>query len=122
MTLSSKYAFCLSLLICSFLLSCTSEQPTTTTTSSQSVETFHQQILATLPFDDTRDFERVDKGFIATRKDPVIKNPDGSVAMDLSWFDFLKEDAPATVNPSLWRQSQLNSKHEFRRYRNEFTA
>ncbi len=104
-----------------FLLSCNSEQSTTTITS-QSVEATHQQILEELPFEDTRDFERADQGFIATRKDPVIKNPDGSVAMDLSWFDFLKEDAPATVNPSLWRQSQLNSKHEFRRYRNEFTA
>lgn len=77
----------------------------------QSVEAIHQQVLDELPFEDTSDFERADKGFIATRKDPVIKNPDGSIALDLSWFDFLKEDAPSTVNPSLWRQSQLNSKH-----------
>lgn len=111
MTLSSKYIFCLSLLISSFFLSCSSEKSTTTITSSQLVEATHQQILETLPFDDTRDFERADKGFIATRKDPVIKNPNGSVATDLSWFDFLKKDAPATVNPSLWRQSQLNRKH-----------
>lgn len=111
MIYSSKHISCLCLLVSSFLLSCNSEPSTTSTTSSQSVETVHQQILAELPFDDTRDFERADKGFIATRKDPIIKNPDGSVAMDLSWFDFLKKDAPATVNPSLWRQSQLNRKH-----------
>lgn len=80
-------------------------------TTAQSVVETHQEILATLPFEDTADFERADKGFIATRKDPVIKNPDGSVAMDLSWFDFLQKAAPTSVNPSLWRQSQLNRKH-----------
>lgn len=100
--------------ITSLLFSCSSEQNTIEPTKAapfQSVAATHQQILAELPFDDTTDFERADKGFIATRKDPIIKNPDGSVAMDLSWFDFLKKEAPATANPSLWRQSQLNSKH-----------
>ena len=64
-----------------------------------------------MPFSDKSDFERAGRGFIATREDPVIKDVNGKVVMDLSWFDFLKGDAPNTVNPSLWRQSQLNRMH-----------
>ena len=30
---------------------------------------------------------------------------------DLSAFDFLKGDAPPTVNPSLWRQAELLAKN-----------
>jgi len=38
----------------------------------------------------------------------VIKNADGRVVWDLSKYSFvLDKDAPATVNPSLWRQTQL---------------
>ncbi|MCX4985948.1 hypothetical protein [Streptomyces sp. NBC_00572] len=37
---------------------------------------------------------------------------DGRVAFDISRFDYLAEEAPApdTVNPSLWRQSQVMRK------------
>jgi alkyl sulfatase BDS1-like metallo-beta-lactamase superfamily hydrolase len=51
-----------------------------------------------LPFKDRQDFEDAMRGFIATTPDPA--NPD-------RWA-FLKHEAPATVNPSLWRQAQLN--------------
>jgi hypothetical protein len=39
----------------------------------------------------------------------VIKGKDGKVVNDLSKFEFIKQDQPApdTVNPSLWRVSQL---------------
>ncbi|KGD64337.1 beta-lactamase domain-containing protein [Alcanivorax nanhaiticus] len=64
-----------------------------------------------LPFDDTSDFANVDKGFIASLDDHIIKNAKGSTAFDLSQYDFIEGDAPDTANPSLWRQSQLNAKH-----------
>ena len=64
-----------------------------------------------VPFEDTRDFDNANKGFIATRKDPIIKNKRGKVVMDLNRFDFMKAEAPTTVNASLWRQGQLNSLH-----------
>ena len=64
-----------------------------------------------VPFEDTRDFDNANKGFIATRKDPIIKNKKGRVVMDLNRFDFMKAEAPTTVNASLWRQGQLNSLH-----------
>lgn len=63
------------------------------------------------PFADQRDLDFASRGYLGTRADPVIRTADGRVAMDLNAFDFLKGEAPATVNPSLWRQSQLTAKH-----------
>jgi len=66
---------------------------------------------ATLPVEDRQDFEFADKGFLGTRADPLIKRDDGQPAWNLAAYDFLKGQPPATVNPSLWRQAQLLSKH-----------
>jgi len=52
-----------------------------------------------LPFSDRQDFEDEMRGFIATT--PDTRNPDR--------YAFLKHEAPPTVNPSLWRQAQLNA-------------
>jgi alkyl sulfatase BDS1-like metallo-beta-lactamase superfamily hydrolase len=52
-----------------------------------------------LPFSDRQDFEDAMRGFIATTPDAA--NPD-------RWA-FLGHEAPPTVNPSLWRQAQLNA-------------
>ena len=57
-------------------------------------------------FADQRDAEFASRGFIATRKDPLIRNARGQVVMDLNQFDFLDTPAP-TINPSLQRQSRL---------------
>tara|TARA_R110002110_G_scaffold43803_1_gene135618 strand:- start:22608 stop:24584 length:1977 start_codon:yes stop_codon:yes gene_type:complete len=64
-----------------------------------------------LPLTDPRDFEDASRGLVAQLDDPRILNPDGSTAWDTARFEFLDAPAPATVNPSLWRQSQLNSLH-----------
>ncbi|HEX4302810.1 MAG TPA: alkyl sulfatase dimerization domain-containing protein [Rhizomicrobium sp.] len=61
--------------------------------------------------DDRQDFDFAARGFIATRKDPVIARADGRAAFDLSSYDFLKGPAPATANPSLWRQAQILTQH-----------
>lgn len=79
--------------------------------ASKTTKELHKMIRDYLPFDDKTDFERADKGFIATREDPIIKNEDGTEAMNLDAFNFVSGEAPSTVNPSLWRQSELNSKH-----------
>ncbi len=65
----------------------------------------------TLPMADRQDFEFADHGFLGTRADPLIKRADGQAAWNLAAYDFLKGEPPATVNPSLWRQAQLLSKH-----------
>ncbi len=56
----------------------------------------------------SQDFEDATRGFIATIDGGVITNDDGSTCYDIAAWDFLDGEAPATVNPSLWRQSQLN--------------
>lgn len=66
--------------------------------------------LSALPFSDRTDFDDARRGFIATLPDGVIAGPGAAPAWDLKRYDFLKNDkAPATVNPSLWRQAQLNA-------------
>ncbi|MBM3674827.1 MAG: MBL fold metallo-hydrolase [Actinobacteria bacterium] len=61
---------------------------------------------AHLPFSDRADFERASRGRIAGPPPPLT--PGGFSVWDLTTFDFLDGDAPPTVNPSLWRQAQLN--------------
>ena len=62
-----------------------------------------------LPFADRTDFADAHKGFIAPLPQNVIKGEKGNVIWDPAKYAFIKEGekAPATVNPSLWRQSQL---------------
>ena len=71
----------------------------------------NDQVKKYLPFDNKDDFRDATRGFIGTIDEPVIKNEDGTVAYDLAGWNFLDSEAPATVNPSLWRQSQLNKIH-----------
>ncbi|MGD9988690.1 alkyl/aryl-sulfatase [Pseudonocardia sp.] len=61
--------------------------------------------------DNRQDFLDADRGFIAPIPGPLT-GPDGHTIFDPKWFDFLAEDAerPDTVNPSLWRQSQVMAK------------
>lgn len=66
--------------------------------------------LKTLPFSDRADFEDAKRGFIATLPDGIIPGPGDRPAFSTKQYDFLKSDqVPATVNPSLWRQAQLNA-------------
>lgn len=59
---------------------------------------------------DRQDYAFAERGFVGTRADPRILAADGRVVWDLTAYDFLKGPAPAGVNPSLWRQSQLLAK------------
>lgn len=70
----------------------------------------NDSFLTTLPFSDRADFEDAKRGFIATLPDGVIAGPAGKPAWDTKPYAFLqKGEVPATVNPSLWRQAQLNA-------------
>lgn len=61
---------------------------------------------------DPVDYERATRGLIAQHATGKIDAPYGTV-WDINRYDFItnQEPAPATVNPSLWRQSQLNVVH-----------
>jgi len=66
-------------------------------------------LLKELPFNDKTSFELAHKGFIAPLPSEPIKGPNGNMIWDPKKYDFIKEGetAPASTNPSLWRQSQL---------------
>lgn len=69
-------------------------------------------LLKELPFSNQESFDNASKGFIAPLPDNgVIKNANGTIVWDSSNFSFIKKETPSpeTVNPSLWRQSQLVS-------------
>ncbi|GAB3170464.1 alkyl sulfatase dimerization domain-containing protein [Myceligenerans halotolerans] len=70
-----------------------------------------QDLLARLPFADTQDFEDADRGFLGTAASGQIRDAGGRVVWDLDSYDFLRGDAPDSVNPSLWRQSRLAARH-----------
>ncbi|HEB28539.1 MAG TPA: MBL fold metallo-hydrolase [Porticoccus sp.] len=65
-------------------------------------------------FDTGEDFEQANRGLIARDPDLRVKAPD-DVPEEFSWnqkeYEFIQGDAPASVNPSLWRQEKLNNIH-----------
>src|SRR5262245_24569900 len=79
--------------------------------ASDETKAANAKLLNELPFANKQEFEDAKAGFIASLPDNgVIKNAKGEPIYDLSKFTaFIGEgkDAPDTVNPSLWRQSQL---------------
>jgi alkyl sulfatase BDS1-like metallo-beta-lactamase superfamily hydrolase len=72
----------------------------------------HAATLQALPFSDTRDFDDAARGFLGTIEHARIATPQGRVVWSLEPYGFLSdEEAPPTVDPSLWRQSRLNMHH-----------
>jgi len=69
------------------------------------------ELLTELPFDDTSDFDNAKRGLIAPLPSEVIQSQAGNPIWNPRQYSFITEGAaaPATVNPSLWRQSQLIS-------------
>ena len=68
-------------------------------------------ILRRLNFADRGDFEDSRRNRLAFIDADAIRNKDGKVVWSIPQFDFLESPAPDTVNPSLWRQSQLAAHH-----------
>ncbi|MFM5846261.1 alkyl/aryl-sulfatase [Aeromonas veronii] len=74
----------------------------------------NQQVLNTLPFNDKQDFEDAQRGFIAKPETLTIKDDKGNVVWDLEQYKTyigLDKAAPDSVNPSLWRNAQLNMQY-----------
>jgi alkyl sulfatase BDS1-like metallo-beta-lactamase superfamily hydrolase len=74
------------------------------------IETVNTQLTGSLPFEDTADFDDADRGFLGALEPCVIRAADGRVVWDNDSYAFLSGQAPASVHPSLWRQSQLAAK------------
>ena len=72
----------------------------------------NRSVLDALPFGDRADFEDARRGFIGSLPKVEFRNADGRVIYSLEDYAFLAdEQAPDTVNPSLWRQARLNMNH-----------
>lgn len=82
------------------------KKPATEFTKAKNVE-----FLNFLPFSDKQDFEFAARGFIATMPEVVIKDANNRTVWDLNQYDFIKGEAPVTINPSLWRIAILNMHH-----------
>ncbi|NAW82158.1 MBL fold metallo-hydrolase [Vibrio sp. V43_P6S15P86] len=85
-----------------------SAEPKPATKATMSVNNLVKQ---TLPFNNKDDFENAQKGFIAKQDEVTIKNEEGSIVWDLEQYKKyidLNNPAPDSVNPSLWRNAQLN--------------
>jgi alkyl sulfatase BDS1-like metallo-beta-lactamase superfamily hydrolase len=80
-------------------------------TASETTLQTMAEVRALVESDDRRDFEFAERGFIATRTDPHIRGENGNLVSKLTSYDFLKDPVPDTVNPSLWRQARILTKH-----------
>ena len=80
--------------------------------ATSATEQAQAALRASLPFEDRRSFANARRGFIASIEPLTINhNRTGRAVYDLSRMQFLDDEAPDTVNPSLWRQAQLNALH-----------
>ncbi|MBC6418621.1 MAG: MBL fold metallo-hydrolase, partial [Prochloron sp. SP5CPC1] len=83
----------------------------------------NEEVLNTLNFDNIDDFDLATEGFI-DKLDPALIPQESGSFWNLEWYQFLLEGEsnpwrpkgmlpppPDTVNPSLWRQAQLNMQH-----------
>lgn len=77
--------------------------------ATEATKAANNKLLKELPFSDTSDFTNAHRGFIAPLPTELIKGASGNAIWNPQQYDFIKEGekAPDTVNPSLWRQSQL---------------
>ena len=63
-----------------------------------------------LDFSDRREFANAERGWLDNAEGRIIDGDDNRSVWDLQSYGDLNRDAPDTVNPSLWRNTQLNAK------------
>ena len=85
-------------ILCIFLISCSSNNfNAERKDATEYTKKENEKLKNYLPFNDNTDFENASRGFIETSDENVS-------------FPFISnQSAPDTVNPSLWRQAQLNN-------------
>ena len=94
------------------LLGGCSRQPSSTAAAPDdvlpSVRQGHAESAQGVDLSDPASFADAKRGFIAAPTG-TVKDDAGQVIWDFDAFAFVKGAAPATVNPSLWRQALLNN-------------
>jgi alkyl sulfatase BDS1-like metallo-beta-lactamase superfamily hydrolase len=72
----------------------------------------HAATCSHLPLSDRTDFDDAGRGLIAKLPDVTIRTEKGQTVWSLGDYAFLTApEPPDSVNPSLWRQAQLNMNH-----------
>ncbi len=81
----------------------------------------NEEVREQLPFSNIKDFFNAERGFLGTLEPTTECNNDElklkifdgecNEVWDLDQYSFLENPAPNTVNPSLWRNAQLNMLH-----------
>lgn len=81
--------------------------------ATENTRQHNRAMAASLPLADKRDAEEAARGLIARLDNPDIPGRNNSTAFARSPYNFIDatEQAPDTVNPSLWRQARLNNLH-----------
>jgi alkyl sulfatase BDS1-like metallo-beta-lactamase superfamily hydrolase len=69
----------------------------------------NRAVSKSLSLADQQDFEDATRGFIGSDAQVVARNTEGELVWNLPAYDFIRGDAPDSVNPSLWRQASLNN-------------
>jgi len=88
------------------MISKVSTQPMSATSFTKNA---NLAVYESLNFDDRQDFIDANRGFIAPLESTMIKDDSGEVVWDIEKLEYLNDTAPDTVNPSLWRNAQLQA-------------
>lgn len=117
------YRVALSSMLAAILCGCATTQDTPSDQATKAESTLsagvatqataerNRAVLSELNFNDRASYDSVKRGLVAQLSDPVIRGKDGNVVYDADKFNFVKGPSPDTVNPSFWRQSELNAQH-----------
>src|SRR5260221_2713837 len=67
------------------------------------------EVLRSLPFGDRVDFDEAQRGFIAELPSAIMSADGQRTIWSMQPYAFETGEAPATVNPSLWRQAYFDT-------------
>ena len=100
------------LALAGLLTACGNDQQATSekgSAASPSTASANAEVSKSLPLADQQDFEDASRGLIASQQPLKVTRADGKTLWDMQEYAFIEGDAPASVNPSLWRQAKLNN-------------
>ena len=78
--------------------------------ATEATQSANAEVYQLLDFADEREKEFATRGLIAAPESLVITDDSGTVIFSQQAYDFVRDqEAPASANPSLWRNTQLNA-------------
>ena len=86
------------------------ENPTANKAATQRTAELNDAWLSRLDFQDMSELENAKRGCLKSTPDLIVYNEAGEEVWNMAEYKFLYDEgvAPATVNPSLWRNSLCN--------------